>query len=188
MACANHPSFGISISPKPSGIVFRRSQNCDFLFIGGCRTDPIYVFAYVDDLLIVGARKAVDKRKKALSIVLTVTELGACHYFLGMSITRQTNGMIISQYAYSERIIASAGILDCMPVETPLPLVHKLSRERGMVRKTIRVEVTAVRYRTILGSLIYLSTRTRPEIATDVSLLEIFNAKRPRAIEKHSSI
>lgn len=91
-----------------------------------------------------------------------------------MSITGQQNGLLLSQPAYAERLLPSADMLDSKPGRTPLPLCHTSYRECGMVSDKIRKEMTMVPYRSLLGSLIYLSTGTRPDIATAVSLLGKF--------------
>ena len=157
-------------------IGFRRSQNCDCLFIINESSSPVYIVAYVDDLLVVGPRTLVDKVKLQLSKILSVTDLGTCKHFLGMHILDCSNGVVLSQSSYTERVLASSGMTDSKPVDTPLPLSHTLYRERTPTTENVRQQMSVVPYRSVLGSLIYLSTRTRPDISTAVSLLGKFQS------------
>lgn len=72
--------------------------NCLFFRDG---TDPVYIIAYEDDLLVVGSRVAVDKVKTDLSVHFAVTNLGPCYYFLGIKTDQSESGMFLSQAAYA---------------------------------------------------------------------------------------
>lgn len=65
---------------------------------------------------------------------------------------------------------------DCKPTDTPLPLAHTLYRDRVATSEEEQRHMATVTFRSILGSLIYLSTRTRPDISTAVSMLGKFQA------------
>ena len=53
----------------------------DSLYKNGC-----YLLIYVDDLLLVGEKKAVDKVKKELTQKYEMTDLGAVICFLGITV------------------------------------------------------------------------------------------------------
>lgn len=91
-----------------------------------------------------------------------------------MSISRQPNGLILVQPAYTERVLASSSMLERKPADTPLNPCSTLYRGRVLVSDKIRQEIAAVTYGSILGSLIFVSTRTSLDIATAVSLLGKF--------------
>lgn len=155
---------------------FRRSKYSDCLFIGGSTSRPVYIVAYVDDLLVLGAHTTVESAKESIGKLLSVSDLGACSFFLGVKMEKRPEGLFLSQSAYATRILDAAKMSDCKPTSTPLPLAHPLYRERKPATDDERRDMSSVPYRSVLGSLIYLSTRTRPDIATAVSLLGKYQA------------
>lgn len=126
--------------------------------------NPIFIVVYVDDLLVIGSSKSIEEVKKKLSKLFSVIDLGPCTCFLGMNIIRKPNGIFISQNSYTERLIEAAGMFDCNPTRSPLPLHHPLYEERKPSTEVEQLKIQDKLYRSILGSLLYLSTRTRPYI------------------------
>lgn len=59
----------------------RQSANSDSIFIGAGR-NPIYIVAYVDDLLVVGSPPAFKVAKSLLKAKLVTTELVSCTHYL----------------------------------------------------------------------------------------------------------
>lgn len=153
---------------------FKCSTTSECLFVGKGFDEQVHILVYVDDILIVGSAKPFLHAKKVLCNLVTVTDLGECSYFLGVKIERTVKGLFLSQKAYTERVIDLAGMAKAKPGKTPLPLSHCLYEVR--ISPTAD-EITFMRdklYRTVLGCLTYLSTRTRPNITTAVSLLGEF--------------
>lgn len=130
----------------------------------------------MDDLLFVRKDTIVARVKGQLSKLLTVSDLGMCKHFVEMRLINGPNGILYSQSAFTELILASAKKSDSKPVGTPLPLCHTLYGERASASEVDRRQMATVPYRKFLGSLIYLSTRTRPDIATADSILGKFQA------------
>lgn len=149
---------------------FARSKVSDCLF-SRLSPLPVHIVVYVDDLLIIGSSAVVSDVKKQLSKLLTVTDLGACSYFLGINISKGPRGLFLSQSAYSVRLVESSGMAQCKPVKSPLPLAHPLYDERRKLTESEVKEMVNKPYRSILGALLYLSTRSRPDLAVAVSLL-----------------
>ena len=149
---------------------FRRSSVSDCLFIRSDPT-PVFVIVYVDDLLIIGSDSEVTKVKSELKEIFTVTDLGLCSYFFGISIIRKPDGIFLSQKAYTEKLIEAAGMTNCKPAKSPLPLHHPLYAKRETVTETARAKMDYKPFRSLLGGLLYLSTRTRPDVTTATSML-----------------
>ncbi|XP_019086236.1 PREDICTED: uncharacterized protein LOC109126824 [Camelina sativa] len=86
-----------------------------------------------------------------------MTDLGKFHYFLGIAINRDTNGMFLSQQNYAADIIHRAWITSCNSTSTPVDTFLKLPAAVGppVVDPTL--------YRSLAGALQYL-TFTRPDI------------------------
>lgn len=73
-----------------------------------------------------------------------------------------------------EKIVEPAGQATPNPPPTPLPLSHPLYAEENSVTDGDQEDKKNFPYRSVLGSWLYLATRTRPDIATAVSMLAKF--------------
>ena len=155
---------------------FKRSRTTDCLFSRVKKTETVHLLVYVDDLLMVGTETAVSRVKQELARRFTTSDLGECTHFLGIKVERRTNGLFLSQKAYAERIVEKAGMEDAKVANTPLPLSHPLYEERTGTSDAEREFMRRAPYRQLLGSLLFLATRTRPDIATAVSMLAKFQS------------
>lgn len=109
------------------------------------------------------------------------TELGACTNYLGIRVERTESGMFLSQEAFARKVVEMAGMQNAKPTPAPLPLSHALYEKPGEQTNEDRELMNKVPYSSTLGSLLYLATRTRPDIATAVSMLAKFQSNPARA-------
>ncbi|KAJ3454188.1 hypothetical protein MRS44_018082 [Fusarium solani] len=82
-----------------------------------------YIAVYVDDLLIAGPSKGnIEMIKQSLNRRFSMTDLGPCHFYLGMSITRNRRQRILSlsQKGYIEKVLKEFGLWDSKPTATPV--------------------------------------------------------------------
>lgn len=77
-------------------IGFKRSTVTDCLFIYAT-SNPDYVIIYVDELFFIGYDTADTDLRNKLSTFFTVTDLGSCLHFLGLTIDSTEKGIILSQ-------------------------------------------------------------------------------------------
>ena len=101
-------------------------------------------------------------------------DLGPLHLFLGVKfIQNQEAGVVwIGQPMYTEKILQRYGMYDSKPVSTPVnPDVKLVAYE-----KTDDVRNQKL-YQAVVGSLLYLSNKTRPDIAYAVSCVSRFCVK-----------
>lgn len=163
------------------GLGFKRAESSFCLFVKETPTGAIYVIVYVDDILIIGKPDGIRETKDEFKKLFTVTDLGVCHYFLGMKLDYSTDGLLLSQSGYTERVIEAANMVQCKPARTPLPLSHPLYEKREPTTDSEKMEMQDIPYRNLLGKLLYLANRTRPDLAVAVSLLAKFqNDPAPR--------
>ena len=87
-----------------------------------------------------------------------MTDLGALTFFLGISVTRTSLGMVLSQCQYALEILHRAGMVECNPSATPIDTKCKLSAQDGPLLSD------PTEYRSYASALQYL-TLTRPDIA-----------------------
>lgn len=71
---------------------FCKTGNSEILFIRPGH-DPVYIVAYVDDLLVLESKYGVNKAQKYLASSLVTTELGSCTHYLGIRMSRTKTGI-----------------------------------------------------------------------------------------------
>ncbi|GKC78189.1 ribonuclease H-like domain-containing protein [Tanacetum coccineum] len=95
-----------------------------------------------------------------------MTDLDPLNYFLGVSVTRNTSGMFLSQQKYATEVLERAGMLTCNPCRTPVDTDSKLAATGDPVSDPTL-------YRRLAGALQYL-TFTRPDISYAVQQVCLF--------------
>lgn len=148
---------------------FRRSLSEPTLYIKTQgTTDTLIVSLYVDDLIYTGNNeKMVKQFKEDMMKTFEMSDLGTMHYFLGIEVNQNEEGIFVSQKKYTENILMKFRMHDCKPVATPVVTNEKLQKEDGSPK------ADASLYRSLIGSLLYLSA-TRPDIMYATSLLSRF--------------
>ncbi|KAJ4728947.1 Retrovirus-related Pol polyprotein from transposon TNT 1-94 [Melia azedarach] len=148
---------------------FRRSYNDATLYIKtSASADTLIISMYVDDLLIIGSRiDDVNDFKQQLYQKFEMTDLGEMKFFLGLQVHQTAEGIFVSQQAYVINMLKKFRMQHCKPTSTPLIVNQKLTKFDGDTK------ADAFRYRSLVGSLLYLSA-TRPDIMFATSLLSRF--------------
>ena len=90
--------------------------------------------------------------------------LGELSYFLGLQVRHQSEGMFISQEKYLKEILKKFNMEDSKPVGMPMETKCKLSKEDESP------EVDQKSYRSMIGSLLYLTT-SRPNIMQAIGMV-----------------
>jgi len=97
-------------------------------------------------------------------------DLGSVSFYLGMIIERnwQHHTIDIHQHSYIRTILAKFRMDESRPVTTPMAMkLHKRKPDEEPCDQTI--------YQSMIGSLIYTMTATRPDIAYDIRVLSRYN-------------
>ncbi|XP_058109941.1 uncharacterized mitochondrial protein AtMg00810-like [Magnolia sinica] len=94
-------------------------------------------------------------------------DMGPLTYFLGLEISRNTQGYLLSQWKYTCDLIKLANLTDNKTHETPLELNVKYEKDDG----DLLSDVTS--YRQPVGRLVYL-TMSRPDISYAVHVVSQF--------------
>ncbi|GJV60551.1 retrovirus-related pol polyprotein from transposon TNT 1-94, partial [Tanacetum coccineum] len=105
-----------------------------------------------------------EERKKAR---LVVQDLGDLSYFLGLEVSRSSQGIFISQHKYTKELLKEGSVLNNKPYKLPVDPNLKLQADVGILLLDLEV------YRRSIGKLIYL-TITRLYICYIVQLLSQF--------------
>ena len=157
---------------KKMGFVQAAGDPCLYMASEG---EMFLIAIYVDDILL--AAKTIERLnavKQALSQKFQVKDMGELHYFLGVRVVQdQKAGSVwIGQQSYTESILKKFGMEDAKNIRTPVDTSTKLIK--------VNEEDTGVDqqlYQSAVGSLLYLSIATRPDITYAVSNVAKFCAK-----------
>ena len=130
----------------------------------------IILVLYVDDMIITGgAATGIQAAVNLLKRKYDIKDMGALEFCLGISVTRDTrkHSILLSQDAYVDELLRAARMYECSVAPTPEPLSHaSLAGDDSTLDDTL-----SKTYRSIVGSLMYLATATRPDIAHAVTQL-----------------
>ncbi|KAL0403672.1 UNVERIFIED_CONTAM: Retrovirus-related Pol polyprotein from transposon RE1 [Sesamum radiatum] len=147
---------------------FRRSLSEPTLYVKRQGNDTLIVSLYVDDLIYTGNNeKMIHDFKEDMMKTFEMSDLGLMHFFLGIEINQEKEGIFICQKKYTETLLKKFKMESCKTVTTPLVTGEKYKKEDGSEK------VDGSIYRSLIGSLLYL-TATRPDIMFATSLLSRF--------------
>jgi hypothetical protein len=148
---------------------FKRSKSELTLYVKHQgNVDLLIVALYIDDLILTGSNaEMIEEFKKDMVNKYEMSDMGLLHYFLGIEVYQDKEGVFISQRMYAEKILRKFRMVGCKPMATPLAVNEKLKKEDGGKK------VDATLYRSLVGNLLYL-TATRPEVMFAASLLSRF--------------
>jgi len=123
---------------------------------------------YVDDIILTASSADLLRRLTGLlHSEFAMTDLGDLHHFLGISVTRSSDGLFLSQRQYAVDLLQRAGMAECHSTSTPVDTRAKLSATDGAP------VADATQYRSLAGALQYL-TLTRPDLAYAVQQVCLF--------------
>ena len=142
---------------KQEGLVQLTSEQCMFK----TNNNSLYLAIYVDDGVVVGEniheiRELVEKLKTEFEI----TVIEEPETFLGMEINRTENKLKLTQENYTDKVLNKYGMEESKPVSTPLVKAEGIDEEEASGKYP---------YRETIGSLLYLSNKTRPDIGFAVN-------------------
>nr|GEV68198.1 ribonuclease H-like domain-containing protein [Tanacetum cinerariifolium] len=96
--------------------------------------DISYLLLYVDDIVLTASSKGLLQRIiGSLHYEFAMTDLGPLNYFLGISVTRDSSGLFLSQKKYVVEILEKAYMVSCNPNRTPVNTESKLGVDGDLV-------------------------------------------------------
>ena len=157
---------------KKMGFEQANSDPCIYTASGG---ELFLIAVYVDDIILAGGSdKRMKEVKDAIPEKFMVKDLGELHHFLGVKViqNKESNSIWIGQETYARELVKKFKMEESKAVSTPIQLGSNLVKavdEDDMFDQEI--------YQSAVGSLLYLSTRTRPDISYAVSSVARFTSK-----------
>ena len=81
---------------------------------------------YVDDLFVTGTNGLIIDTKRKLAAEFEMKDLGMMHYFLGMDVWLNVDGISLGQGKYIVDILKRFGTMECKAMTTPMASNLKL--------------------------------------------------------------
>jgi hypothetical protein len=132
--------------------------------------EQFFIAVYVDDLSLFGPPGTLmDLVKTTLSKEFEMKDLGPLHWLLGLEIIFSNNGIEIKQTAYIEKVLTRFGMDQSNPCLLPIDPNFKDQDATPCNAEDIRL------YQSIMGSLMYAVSATRPDLCYAVTFLSQFN-------------
>ena len=125
--------------------------------------DPFFIAVYVDDLILSCKNKSsINDVKLKLCQKYELKDLGGLKYFLGVEVDSTNTSLWLGQPIYIDTLLDRFNMKNCKPVTTPFDY-----NDRKNDQESSKFDVKV--YKQAVGSLIYLSVRTRPDISFSVN-------------------
>lgn len=158
--------FGLEESISDPSLFIRKDDNGDIFGVA----------LWVDDNFIFGNKEDTEKLSKYLSSKYGVKDLGPASYFCGIELDYLPNGVKIHQTAYTKAILTKFGFNDCKKLDVP-----NLVDEKGNPKSEMKFDNINL-YQQAVGSLNYLVSVSRPDLAFSVSYVAR-NMSRPTQLD-----
>lgn len=102
--------------------------------------------------------------EQILSSEFKIQNLGEVRIYLGIQVEKRNGMYFIHQSKYIHKILKEFGMADARNSDIPLSVNYGKADESDVLRDNNE-------YRRLIGSLLYLPTNTRPDIAASVAIL-----------------
>ena len=159
------------------GIGFKRSNYDHGVFYAQISAGLVVLAIHIDDCTITGNTQALlDTFKVKINARYTMTDLGPISWLLGIGVTRNRKNRTItlSQQSYIESILARFNLMDAKPLSIPMDPNISFSKDDCPTTPDEVARMRRVPYCEAIGSLMYASVGTRPDISFAVSTLSQF--------------
>lgn len=158
--------FRLVLFLQPYGFAISSFDPCVLVHSSG----NFFISIYVDDITLFGPQNEfMDQTVSLLKTEFKVKDMGSLQWLLGIQIDYTKAGITLSQPSFITQILARFGMSDCNPVVLPIDPNQHLSRESA------GNPIEPSTYQQIVGSLMYLLTATRPDLAFTITFLSQFN-------------
>jgi hypothetical protein len=140
----------------------------------------IIVLVHVDNCTIAAtAMKLIEHFKQEIAKHIKITGLGELHWLLGIEIkcNREKCTIHLSQYSYIDSILHHYNLQDLKPVSIPMETSIYLSTSQSPATTAEFAQMCEVPYHEAVGSLMYASLRTGPDISFVVQMVSRFSMK-----------
>ena len=138
------------------------------------------VMVHVDDCtLVASALPLIHGFKTNIAKHVEITDLGELHWILGIEIrrVRENRQIFLSQRSYIESTLRRYGFDDLKPVSMPMETNIRLTSAQSPTTTEEFARMRNIPYHEAVGSLMYASLGTRPDITYAVQTVSRFSTK-----------
>jgi len=132
---------------------------------------PVFILVNVEDLIVAGEKLAgVAAVKRSVSAIFKVRDIGEVNDFIGMKVMRdcEAKTLALSNPGHTATLLEVFGMQNFTPNKAPMASGVKLTK----TSEDLLPEGN--QYAALVGSLLYLSSTTRPNIIFAVGVLSLF--------------
>ena len=154
------------------GFVENTVDRCIYMKVNGSKF--VILVLYVDDILLAANDiSLLHDVKKYLSKNFEMKDMGEASYVIGIEIFRdRKQGLLgLSQQGYINKILERFRMDKCSYGIVPIQKGDRFSAMQCPKNDLERKEMESILYASVVGSLMYLSTCTRPDISFAVGML-----------------
>ena len=158
----NHMLHGFLVE---KGFMRSEAENC--VYVNCDKGVKIIIIVWVDDLIIAGSNlKAVESVKSILTQRFKMKDFGVIKEFLGIEFVFENDCVKLHQEKYIQKILIKFQMMDCK--------IKKLLCDQSLVKineADSEIFEDNRLYRSMVGSLVYLASCTRPDISYVITKL-----------------
>ncbi|UYV82150.1 hypothetical protein LAZ67_21001138 [Cordylochernes scorpioides] len=153
---------------------FKQSIVDPCLFTKNEENHSIYLILYVDDMLLASDSEIIIQNTvKTLEKEFEIKNLGDPTQFIGIEISRNREGeLLLSQKNKIQELVERYNLQEAKPTFTPMESGYPGISDEKLLPNNVQ-------YQQLIGSLLYLSVVSRPDIAAPVCILSSRN-QNPR--------
>lgn len=151
-----------------------QSKTDQYIYFSKKSVQILYLAIYVDDILIfTNDTKLEQTVRDTLSNNFKMKYMGESSSILGIRIQRdvQLGTISIGQTKYIDDMLHKFNMTDCKSVLTPLEMGANISKEICPKDEMVKHVMKNIPYREAIGSLLFLTLTTRPDISFAVNFL-----------------
>ena len=125
------------------------------------------ILVFVDDILIISNdMQAIENVKHNLKEKYKMSDLGLLKWFLGINFSIVDNVITMSQSQYLYKLLEKYGMENSKPVSTPCEKIDFAENDDDNLS-----HISLDEYRSVVGSLVYATICTRPDLSWILSKL-----------------
>ena len=163
---------------RKEGFDFKQLETDTCLYIRKLNGKITILFIYVDDIYIAASTKDVlDAFVDNLRVYFSLKILGVPQQLLGVTLSwgRNFSSVHLSSEKTIRELLRDFGMTDCKPASLPLPVGLKLLKSDCIPANEAKLDpdlkIMQSRYRTLVGTFIFISYTVRADIAYATQLL-----------------
>ena len=146
-----------------NGFLQNQADHC--VYTRESQKGKVIILIWVDDIILAGSSEDILRSVKGmLTERFQMKDLGRLRHFLGIDFEQKEGQVTMSQTKYIDKILERFDMMECRARETPCESKIEYSEESPKLGNPRE-------YREAVGSLLYLTTCTRPDLSFVISEL-----------------